>query len=319
MEIGSFIELEFPKGKEKYKGCQDIARLNTGRAGIYHAARILGCDTLYVPLYQCESVQEFLRRKGITVKQYIQDDNYNPLIENVEGNACVLLVNYFGIMSKSRMQFLANKYPCVIIDNAQGFFAEPLENCMCVYSARKFVGVPDGAYVIGKHAEMLCEEYEQGYSSDTSLFLLQRHEYGCEGKTYESRKLNELRIDKEDIKLMSELTHHILDGTDYDSIALKRRGNFDIAHELFGGLNEMDPLQYYDNSCVPMVYPLYVSDENLLSRLLKAKHFQGHWWNYITKISKPEQFEYRMSKFMVPITIDQRYGKEELKYIRGLI
>lgn len=34
MEIGSFIEMQFPKGKEYYNQSVDIARLNTGRSAI---------------------------------------------------------------------------------------------------------------------------------------------------------------------------------------------------------------------------------------------------------------------------------------------
>ena len=35
MEIGSFIEMQFPKGKEYYNQSVDIARLNTGRSAIW--------------------------------------------------------------------------------------------------------------------------------------------------------------------------------------------------------------------------------------------------------------------------------------------
>ena len=43
MEIGSFIEMQFEKGKEYYSQKTNIARLNTGRAAIWHAFRVLGC------------------------------------------------------------------------------------------------------------------------------------------------------------------------------------------------------------------------------------------------------------------------------------
>ena len=217
------------------------------------------------------------------------------------------------------MQTLASKFKRVIIDNSQAFFAEPIEDALNVYSARKFIGVPDGAYVMGKDAEKYTDEYEQGYSSDTSLFLLQRIEYGCEGKTYQNRTINEERIDHEDIRKMSALTRAILDGTDYQELIDKRRENFRIAVELFSEINEINPLLYYDQDCVPMVYPLMINDENLLSRLLSAKHFQGHWWNYILEIAEKDSFEYKMSSLMVPITIDQRYTREHLEYIRGVV
>ena len=61
-----------------------------------------------------------------------------------------------------------------------------------VYSCRKFVGAPDGAYVVGKYAHKSVEEYPQCYSSDTAAFLLKRIEYGCEGKGYEARSINDL-------------------------------------------------------------------------------------------------------------------------------
>ncbi len=321
MEIGSFIELEFPNGKEWYKGKKDIARLNTARAAIYHAIRLLDCDTIYIPLYQCDTVEVFLKRKGIKIKKYLQDHEFNPILEGtmIEKNACVLIVNYFGVMSNSRMKSLSERYPRSIIDNSQAFFSLPLDDCYCVYSARKFVGVPDGAYVIGTNADSFIEEYEMGFSSDTSLFLLMRCEYGCEGKTYHNRSVNEKRINNEDIKRMSVLTHKILDAYDYDNVIMKRRENFQIACKLFSDINGIDPLRYYSDECVPMVYPLYVEDDQLLSRLLNAKHFQGHWWNYIIDIAEKGTFEYSMSKYMVPITIDQRYGNVELDYIRGII
>lgn len=319
MEIGSFIELAFQKGKEYYKETKNIARLNTGRAGIYHASRVWGCDTVYLPIYQCETVREFLLKKGVTVKYYGIDREFNPQIENIDSNSCIVIVNYFGIMSKERMGELSCKYKRVIIDNSQAFFAEPIQDVMNVYSARKFIGVPDGSYVIGKDAHRHVSDYEKGFSSDTSLFLLQRIEYGCEGKTYSNRSLNEERIDKEDIMKMSKLTRVILDGTDYEENKAKRRDNFECACQLFDDINKLNVKQYYNETCVPMVYPLVVEDEKLIYKLLEAKHFQGRWWNYILSETYEGTFEYWLSKYMIPITIDQRYGETELKYIRGLV
>lgn len=319
MEIGSFLELEFPKGKEFYKGEYNVARLNNGRASIWHAFRVTGCDRIWIPYYQCDTVRDFLNRKNVKIEYYHIDENFNPIDLNPCENDAVLLVNYYGVMSYERMTALASKYAHSIIDNSQGFFAKPLENAMNVYSARKFVGVPDGAYVIGSNAQKYVESYPQGYSSDTANFLLQRIEYGCEGKTYESRMVNEHRVDTEDIMRMSKLTQTILDGTNYRNIQSKRRENFDIADELFRDVNQINAKLYYDDSCVPMIYPLVVEDDALLDRLLQNKHFQGHWWSYLLDEIEENRFEYWLSRYMIPITIDQRYGRKELEFIRSLI
>ena len=188
-----------------------------------------------------------------------------------------------------------------------------------VYSARKFVGVPDGSYVIGPDAERLIEEYPQGYSSDTSSFLFMRIEYGCEGKGYESRSINEDRVDSEDIMRMSALTRSLLDGSDYEHNKQKRKENFRLAHSLLKEINLIDPTRYMDDKTIPMVYPLVVENESLLDALLAAKHFQGHWWNYITKELPYETFEHWISKFVIPITIDQRYGEEDIRFISSMV
>lgn len=319
MEIGSFIELQLPKGKEYYNLDKDIARLNTGRMAIWHAFRVTGAKRIWIPIYQCDSIRNTFKDKDIEIKYYHQDKYFNPINLNPDGEDAVLLVNYFGIMSQARLKSLSSKYNNVIIDNCQAFFCQPIDTALNVYSCRKFVGVPDGSYVIGKNAHLYTEEYPQCFSSDTAAFLLMRIEYGCEGKGYEARSINEHRIDSEDCMKMSKLTHAILDGTDYDFIKKKRRENFEYASSLFKDINLMSPEAYYDVNTVPMVYPLLVEDDDLIKRLNSAKHFQGHWWSYIREEQPEDLFEHWISRYVIPITIDQRYGKEELDYLNKII
>ena len=318
-EIGSFIELELPKGREFYSGKTGIARLNTGRAAIWHAFRLTGASAIWIPYYQCESVREFLIKKHCVVKYYHQDSSINPVDLEPASDEAVLLVNYFGVMSSTRMAEMAKHYPHVIIDNCQAFFCHPIPGVFNVYSARKFVGVPDGSYVMGPDAERFIDEYPQGYSSDTASFLFMRIEYGCEGKGYESRSINEERVDSEDIMRMSALTRSLLDGSDYEHNQRKRKENFHLAHSLLKEVNLIDPTRYMDDKTVPMVYPLVVENDRLIDALLAAKHFQGHWWSYITNELPEETFEHWISKFVIPITIDQRYGEEDIRFISSVV
>ena len=318
-EIGSFIELELPKGRELYSGEEDMARLNTGRAAIWHAFRITGAKAIWLPYYQCETVREFLHKKGCQIKYYHQDNKFNPTDLTPAFDDAVLLVNYYGVMSFERMKALASKYKNVIVDNCQAFFCPPIPDALTVYSARKFVGVADGAYVVGKDAHKYVDEYPQCYSSDTAGFLLKRIEYGCEGKGYEARSINEDRVDTEDVMKMSALTRAMLDGADYKYNEARRKENFRLAHQLFAGINCINPALYWDETTVPMVYPLVVEDDNLLQVLLNAKHFQGHWWKYITEELPENTFEHWISRYVIPVTIDQRYDFEDLKHIYDVI
>ena len=322
MEIGSFIELQLPEGKEYFDTlvpAGDIARLNSGRAGIWHAFRLTGCKAIWIPYYQCETVRDFLKFKNVTIKYYHINREFKPIdIEQSEDEA-VLLVNYYGIMANVRMESLAGMYSNVIIDNSQAFFAYPIKDCFNVYSARKFMGVPDGAYVIGSNANRYMDDYQQCFSSDTSLFLLQRIEYGCEGKTYTSRMVNEERIDHEDAMKMSVLTRRLLQATDYPNIKQKRAENYEETKQLFADVNKIKLDKLSNNKVVPMVYPLLIESDELLSFLIRNKHFQGRWWNYITKELSENTYEYYLSRYIIPITIDQRYGNKEMQHISNLI
>lgn len=319
MEIGSFLELQLPKGREWYGGEIDVARLNTGRMGIWHAFRLTGCKRIWIPVYQCDSIRETFEKKGVQMCFYHQDVNFNPIDIEATDDDAILLVNYYGIMSSQRMAELATHYRHPIIDCAQAFFCKPIKNALMVYSCRKFVGAPDGAYVVGKNAHKYVEEYPQCYSSDTAAFLLKRIEYGCEGKGYEARSLNEHRIDAEDCMKMSKLTRTLMDAEDYDFNQQKRKENFAYAHKLFGEINKIDPSMYLNEDTIPMVYPLVVEDDDLLPRLQAAKHFQGHWWSYICEEQPADSFEHWISRYVIPITIDQRYGKDELDYLANII
>ena len=319
MEIGSFIELQLPKGRAFYNQKKDIICLNTGRAAIWHAFRITGAKRIWLPVYQCDSVREFLQKKGVEICYYHIDEGFTPTDLNPREEDAVLLVNYYGIMSETRMVELSSQYLHPIVDNCQAFFCHPIEGAMNVYSCRKFMGVPDGSYVIGAGAEKYTDEYPQGYSSDTATFLLMRIEYGCEGKGYQARSINEHRVDTEDIMLMSKLTQTILDGTDYKEICRKRRENFAYVQSKLKDINKINPLRYYDENTIPMVYPLVVEDDELLTCLQAAKHFQGHWWSYLLDETSADSFEYWISRYVIPITIDQRYGREELDCLMNII
>lgn len=317
MEIGSFIELQFAKGHEYWTG-DNVARLNSGRSAIWHAFKQTGCKKILLPVYQCHTVREFLESKGVEIEYYNIDFDFSPKLDDVTDDCAVLIVNYFGIFSVSEMRRRAGKYKNLIIDNCPAFYASPIDECINVYSARKFFGVPDGSYVIGKSISP-DTDYESDYSSNTSLFMLKRIEYGCEGQVYKDREKNEERIDSSDAKKMSKLTHTILDSIDYEIVKAKRKENFEYARRLFDDINLLDVTRFYDDTCVAMVYPLMVKDDTLMKRLIAGKHFQGNWWRYITGLPYANQFEKELSQYMIPVTIDQRYGKRELDYIKSIV
>ena len=319
MEIGSFIELELPENREWYCQEKNIARLNSGRAGIFHAFRLTGCKSIWLPYYLCPSVREFLKKYNVSVKFYHIDENFTPMdIEQNKGEA-VLIVNYFGTVRREVLNAIISKYENVILDNSHSFFSEPVDNCYCVYSCRKFFGVPDGSYVVGKEAEALTDYYEQCHSSDTSAFLLERIEYGCAGKAYQDRMKNESRINNEGVMLMSKLTRTILDGIDYDVAIYKRSGNFNSARDFFGGENRLAVGSRQELCGIPMVYPLLIEKDGLQHALVSRGHYQSSWWSELIGIVPLNGFETMLCRHIVPVTIDQRYGYDDIERVYNIV
>ena len=225
MEIGSFIGLDLRDSGEYYNQEDNIARLNSARAGIYHACKLYGCHSVYIPYYLCPTVKEFLNKKGIETIHYFINNDFEPILIKQERTQAVLLVNYFGILSTEKINILAGRYDRVIIDNSAAFYSSPVESCFAVYSPRKFFGVPDGCYVLGRDAGRYVDEYRQDRSSVTASFLMKTLESGT-SDSYSDRMKNEERIDQSDILQMSSLTRKLLNSIDYSAVKKVRKENF---------------------------------------------------------------------------------------------
>jgi len=230
----------------------------------------------------------------------------------------MLVVNYFGLFDRHQLKKITRKYSNVIIDNSQAFFAKPNYQVLNIYSPRKFFGVPDGCYVIGKNAEKNEELYQYDISSETSAFLLKRIELGC-SKVYNERQENEMRIEMSGIRRMSKLTQTLLSCIDYKRIKLKRKENFEYAKNLFISINQIDIEKLIGKDVIPMVYPLVVERDDLVELLKRQSVYTGRWWSHVIKEVDHSKIEYYYSRYLIPIPIDQRYGKQEIDHIHSII
>lgn len=319
-EYGSFFELDLRKGNEFYKDAP-IKRLNTARCGIYYVLRLLGLNRIILPYYLCPSVRDYLLTKNVDISYSDIGEDFLPVLsDTIGGGTAVLIVNYFGLIPRGKISALISAYPNVIVDHSQAFYKQPFEKAYTVYSPRKFFGVPDGCYVIGENAGREDFRIPLDHSSETSLFLLKRIEKGCE-ETYLDRMKNEARLDGRDMADMSVLTRALLNSIDYETIRKKRVDNFLYAHSLFSGLNQLDlnPFFPLETDTVPMIYPLVIGDEKILPYLQRNKVFVGRWWSHVTGLKAENCLETRLSKYMLPLPVDQRMEREDIDRLYRLI
>jgi len=306
--IGGYFELETNQISGYHANALAI---NTARNGLEYILLVKNIKKLYIPYFTCNVLLEPLNKLGIVYEFYKIDENLEAVFDfnNVKKNEAFLYTNYFGLKDEF-IEHLVLKCKNLIIDNAQAFFAKPIEGVATIYSARKFFGVADGAYLYcNKHLDRI---FETDVSIERMSHLLIRKDISAE-LGYGHFVTNDLSLINQPIKLMSKLTKSILQSIDYDTIAKIRIENFNILHEILGNINELNIQSL--NSSVPMVYPFWSKDLTLRKRLLENRIYTAIYWSNVKEWCKVDELEYSLTEEIVHLPIDQRYGKRDMELI----
>ena len=197
------------------------------------------------------------------------------------------------------MERLAEQYgKQLIVDNAQAFFAEPLEGIDTFYSARKFFGVADGAYLYTD--AQLDMEFEQDQCYQRISHLLIRADIGAEAGYGEFRKNDDSLIDNP-IRLMSNLTEKILCSIDYESAKQLRRNNYMQLDEQLSATNGIH--LSLDVDAVPMVYPYLTDDATLRKRLIANRIYVATYWSNVKEWCHHDLLEYKLYDELLPLPL----------------
>lgn len=310
MEIGGYLSLESRNGEEYYYG-KNVYRFNSARSALKEFLSNTSFKRIYLPVYLCESVKNSLYDIDIEIRFYHINERLLPEIKFIQKDEVILITNYFGI-HRNKIEFV-NMYKNVIFDNTQAFFEKPIEEAFNIYSCRKFFGVTDGAYLIGNVEMDGCiEEYVPQYAN----YLLDAITFST-NYAYSNSLNNEKQIEKDGIKNMSKLSLQILKNINYNDIIKKRLDNYKILKEGLIGLNELD--DSLEDSSVPMVYPFLVKSELLRSHLINKKVYIPQWWRYILDSKIGNEYENKLTQYLLPLPIDQRYGTNEMNNIIDII
>ena len=294
--IGGYFELELRKGEHYHK---NALRLNTARNCFEYILRARKYTKVYIPYYTCEVMLEPLKKCNVDYVFYHINEQLEPIeTYQLQLHEAFLYSNYYGLKQRC-VERLAEQYgKQLIVDNAQAFFAEPLEGIDTFYSARKFFGVADGAYL---YTEALLDmELEQDQSYQRMAHLLIRADIGAEEGYSEFRKNDDSLINNP-MRLMSNLTEKILCSIDYESAKQLRRSNYMQLDEQLSAKNSIHLTM--DEDAVPMVYPYLTDDTTLRQRLIANCIYVATYW---PNVEKAGSFEDILRKKLLPLPIDQR-------------
>ena len=310
--IGGYFELELKSGEHYHKGA---LYLNSARNCFEYVLRSRNYAKVYIPYYTCEVLLEPVQKADIHYEFYSINEKLEPVdLPLLAGNEAFLYTNYFGLKQQC-VERLAQHYGSqLIVDNAQAFYANPLKGIDTFYSARKFFGVPDGAYLYTD--KLLQQEYEQDYSYERMAHLLKRIDCGAEAGYSDFRK-NDDALCHQAIKKMSKLTAAILSNIDHAEARKQRSENFQMLDRALGHTNHLHFV--LNDDCVPMVYPYLTNEDELKQKLIENKIFVATYWPNVMDWCKEKTWEYQLAHRTCFLPVDQRYGNEDMNKILNVL
>ncbi len=275
--------------------------LNSARNALRHIVRQLNICSIHLPCYICPVVADALSEENVQIHRYQLTEDFLPT-QHFATDDFILYVNYFGVSGK-RVEALAQRYPNLIVDCAQAYFAKP-KGRASFSSPRKFFGVPDG----GVAFQVPDVAYDVDDSSSRMGHLIERKVNGPTPKGYTLFQSSEASLEHAPIFQMSHLTQSLLNKVNSKEAIKVRMANFNFLHER---LNSTFPFALADDD-VPMVYPYLTENSGLRQRLIDNKIFVARYW---PNVEEANQFSDRI----VPLPIDQRYGLEDMDRICEVI
>lgn len=178
------------------------------------------------------------------------------------------------------------------------------------------MGVPDGAYLIGEN--IINKNIEEDISYEKMIFLFKAIEKST-NEAYLDYLKNEMKLEEKKILGMSKLTQQLLTSFDYKKIKEIRNKNFNYLHKKLRKYNEISKYLNLDDVGSPMVYPFLIENEELREYLIKNKIYIPNWWKYLLEKVDIQSLEYKLSKYLLPLPIDQRYKECDMEYIANII
>lgn len=312
--IGGFFELELPRGPHKLHG-NATESLNSGRACLVRLCQEIRPTLVYLPFYICDSVLTALHSVAVPYCFYGLSESLelHELLVLGAGEH-ILYVNYFGLKDNYITALQLHYGNHLWLDLTQAFYYQPSTKQYAFNSARKFFGVPDGAYLYkpisdNKNSEVKYIPPNQDISID---HLVLRH-LGRQSEAYTafSQYEDQMRCN---VSSMSVMTQSWLSWIDYAAVAAQRRDNYNLYSKLLDELNVMKmPLQANE---VPFCYPFRCAGlkRNLL---FEQGIFVPFLWREVE--SRPNHEDYSFEKHLVdellPLPLDHRYGLAEIEFV----
>jgi len=253
---------------------------------------------MIAPLFQSRTHHVFYH-----INENLEIANYPEVAEN----EVILYVNYFGIKTNYAANLVQRYGKSLVLDNSQAFFAPPITGVPCIYSPRKFVGVPDGGLLHGMSEASV--PLERDTSVDSVSHLVGRLDSNA-AQFYSEYRRSEDSLADRPMRGMSGFTKKVLFSLDYEHIRAIREKNFWYVHAHLAVENRLTIES--STICGPMIYPFLTNSGGVRDCLIQNHIYVASYWPDVLQNPNRSMMDVKITNELLPLPIDQRYTADDM-------
>lgn len=273
----------------------NFVELNLARNCIKYIIKTYGIKEIFIPYYTCNTVWQSIREENCNIKFYHIDKNFMPTLE-FEQDSYILYTNYFGLCYQNCKK-LSIKYPNLIIDNSQAFYANHI-GLASFKSLRKFFNISNGAYLYIH--KLLNKELKQDNYINTPVLIHQN---------YNQFVKNEIELNNEkQIKYINPIIKKHLEEINFEKDKQLRLKIFNNYAKIFDQYNNIKLKPDINN--IPYCYPLSLNDLTLTNQITENNLILLHLWKPIPK--EFEEYKFLNNTIALPLN-DENYSQKIIK------
>lgn len=346
MEIGSIFEIDiknlffdgnnnitFPFMDDEY----EIEFFNTGRAAI---ESFLKCEKkfnrVWLPAFICTSVIDAVKRAGKEICYYPITKTLQPDLEYLRENKVkegdvLYVMQYFGIcLTDEFLRYIDKKSKegvLIFEDITMALLSKKNKSFafgdVIIASIRKWIGVPDGAFLASKERIIRHKKQQSAYDYTMNYFVAQimKSVYLIDSKAFDKERfLSFSNIGIESlftdftIRDMSEVSRRLIP-ENWEGYIKKRRKNYELLYELLKQIPQVKLLDKCHEEMLPMGMFIITRERDTLLNFLISRgiYCNVHWrQNEATELFEDTSF---LSRNCITIPCDHRYDETHMIYI----
>lgn len=309
--IGGFFGLE-SCGVHGAAYHSDAIALSTGRACFSLILEMLKPQKVFVPFYSCDALYEPLKGRCEFSFYSVAENFVIEKLPELQADEYLLYIDYFGLKGRYVEELKRLYGQKLIIDDTHNFFSMGHSGHWSFCSARKYFGVPDGAYLYSPIS--IARQFER--NTDIEMDHLVNRVKGHQDLAFEQYQQYEKSLDCS-IRSISLTSEKILDRVDYEFVKKARMNNFQFLESELTDMNLLPiPSDINEGFCYPLILerdiPKQVFHEN-------AIFIPTLWPDVLNRKEPGFSTAKELTMKIIPIPVDHRYRPDDLIKVTRLI